>query len=83
MKILINKKIDKKTLSKRINRQLFGNFFTIEEFKNLTDREAYKVIKYISKIESIKLKRKEIKEIVQFIRTDFKNNELVNATSNL
>lgn len=71
-------KADFKSLSKRINRQLVGNFFTIEEFKQLTDRQAYRVIKTISKIEEVKLSRAEIKSIAQFIKSDFTNVEEVN-----
>ena len=63
--------LDVKVLEKRINRQLVANFFTIQEFKELTERQAYKVIKLISKIEGIALTKKEIKEVVLFIQSDF------------
>lgn len=76
-------KADVKSLSKRINRQLVGNFFTIEEFKELSNRHAYKVIKTISKIENVKLSKSEIKSIVRFIRTDFENIEEVNTAVKL
>lgn len=76
-------KLKNKVLSKRINRQLFANFFTIEEFKNLSNRKAYKVIKIISKIENIQLKRFEIKAIVNFIKSDFESKKDIQATSML
>ena len=65
------KKSDKKILYKRINRQLVANFFTVEEFKTLSLRQGYKVIKLIAKYEGIKLSKTEIKEIVNFIQSDF------------
>lgn len=63
--------LDTKSLFKRVNRQLVANFFTIAEFKELSDRHAFKVIKLISKIENVKLTKSEIKEIVNFIKHDF------------
>lgn len=62
---------NKRILVKRINRQLVAHFFTIEEFKTLSNRKSFKVIKYISKIENIKLTKKEIKGIIFFIKNDF------------
>jgi len=61
-----NKKMYK-AIIKRLNFQLTKNFFTLDEFSNLSFRDAYKVIKLISKINKIKLRRKEIKEITGLI----------------
>lgn len=63
--------LDQKSLRKRINRQLVANFFTIDEFKELTKRQSYKVIKLIAKIEKVSLTKKEVKDIVEFIHSDF------------
>lgn len=63
--------LDQKSLRKRINRQLVANFFTIDEFKELTKRQSYKVIKLIAKIEKVSLTRKDVKDIVEFIHSDF------------
>lgn len=75
------KKLNKKVLTKRINRQLEKNFFTIEEFKTLTNRQAFKVIKLIARIERISLTRKEIKDIVSFIKNEFRKTDDLQATS--
>lgn len=56
-----------KEIIKCLNFQLTKNFFTLDEFSNLSFRNAYKVIKLISKINKIKLKRKEIKHITSLI----------------
>ena len=71
-----NNSISKKGLVKRINRQLVANFFTLEEFKELSVRKSIKVIKLISRINNIKLSKNEIKEIASFIRSDFSTNSV-------
>lgn len=72
--------LDAKSLSKRINRQLVANFFTINEFKELSDKQAFKVIKLISNIENVKLTRSEIKEVVNFIKHDFDTESVESST---
>lgn len=72
--------LDAKSLSKRINRQLVANFFTINEFKELSDKQAFKVIKLISNIENVKLTRSEIKEVVNFIKHDFDAQSVESST---
>ena len=64
-----------KSLSKKINWQLVDNFFTLEDFRKLTDRQAYKVIKLIAKTNKVKLTKSEIKGVVSFIKNDFKTEE--------
>lgn len=68
-------RLSAKSLSKKINWQLVDNFFTLDEFKKLTDRQAYKVIKLIAKTNKVKLTRDEIKNVVSFIKNDFKAEE--------
>ena len=68
-------RLSAKSLSKKINWQLVDNFFTLDEFRKLTDRQAYKVIKLIAKTNKVKLTREEIKNVVSFIKNDFKAEE--------
>ena len=68
-------RLSAKSLSKKINWQLVDNFFTLDEFRRLTDRQAYKVIKLIAKTNKVKLTREEIKNVVSFIKNDFKAEE--------
>lgn len=68
-------RLSTKSLSKKINWQLVDNFFTLEEFRKLTDRQAYKVIKLIAKTNKVKLTKDEIKGVVSFIKNDFKAEE--------
>lgn len=77
-----NSKISKKQIIKKINYQLNGNFFTYEEFCSLKFREAKKVIKQISKIQGLKLKRKQIIEITKNILNLKFNNLSLNSIAN-
>ena len=78
---MLNSTLNTKVLTKRINRQLNAHFFTLEEFKELSDRRANKVIKLIAKIENIKLSKEEIKSITSFIKNSFNTQEGINSTS--
>lgn len=60
-----------KDLRKKINWKLASNFFTLEEARDLSFRKLYKLLKYISKIEHLKLKRLELKEIARFLKSDW------------
>ena len=46
-----------KDITKKIDYQLTCNFFSFDEFFELNFRNKFKIIKLISKINSIKLKR--------------------------
>ena len=60
-----------KILYKRINYKLLDSFFTLQEFLILPHRKQIKIIKYISKYEDIYLDKKEIREVIHFIKNGF------------
>ena len=51
---------------------LSSHFFSIEDFNKLSKRKKVKVIKLITKLENIKLVKKEILEIVLFLSSNLK-----------
>lgn len=62
----------RKALIRKISLFLTSNFFTIEEFNQLTYREAKKVVKYLAKIQKVKLSKDEINEVIFFLRNTSK-----------
>ena len=71
-----------KDMIKKINYQLTCNYFTFDEFYNLDFKKKYKIIKLISKINKIKLKRKEIISIVNQI-IELHESKKINKSPNL
>lgn len=63
-----SKVVSRKTMLKKISKFMTSNFFTIEEFNQLTYRESKKVVKYLAKIQKVKLSRNDINEIINFLR---------------
>ena len=56
-----------KDITKKIDYQLTCNFFSFDEFFELSFRNKFKIIKLISKVNNIKLKKNDIKSIINQI----------------
>lgn len=59
--------VSRKSLVRKVSSFLTSNFFTIEEFNSLSARESKKVVKYLAKIQGVKLSRTERVEVINFI----------------